>query len=39
VDLQFCKNNVEILDSYECKSIEDCYTVVWAIKAYARANE
>ena len=38
VDLHFCENNVEITDSYECKSIEDCYAVIFAIKVYAREN-
>ena len=38
VDIHFRENNVEITDSYECKSIEDCYAAVFAIKAYARKN-
>ena len=38
VDLHFRGNNVEITDSYECKSIEDCYAIVFAIKSYAREN-
>ena len=38
VELHFRENNVEITDSYECKSIEDCYAVIFAIKAYAREN-
>lgn len=38
VDLHFCENNVEIADSYECRSIEDCYAVVLAIKGYAESH-
>ena len=38
VVLHFRENNVEIIDSYECKSIEDCYSVVFAVKSYAREN-
>ncbi|MBQ7347651.1 MAG: hypothetical protein IJW55_06805 [Clostridia bacterium] len=39
VNLHFRENNIEITDSYECKSIEDCYAIVFAIKAYARDND
>ena len=38
VDLHFRENNVEITDSHECKSIEDCHAVVLAIKSYAQSN-
>ena len=38
VDLHFQGNNVEILDSYACNNIEDCYAIVFAIKAYAQEN-
>ena len=38
VELHFRENNVEITDSYACKSIEDCYAVIFAIKVYAREN-
>ena len=38
VDLHFHENNVKITDSYECKRIEDCYAVVFAIKSYAWEN-
>ena len=38
VNLLFRENNVEIAESYNCKSIEDCYAVVFTIKAYAREH-
>ena len=38
VDLHFRENNVEVLDSYACNNIEDCYAVVLAIKSYAQSN-
>ena len=38
VDLHFRGNNVEVLDSYACNNIEDCYAVVLAIKSYAQSN-
>ncbi len=38
VDLHFRENNVEIADSHECKSIDACYVIVFAIKAYAQEN-
>ena len=38
VDLHFRENNVEIVDSHECKSIDACYVIAFAIKAYAQEN-
>ena len=38
VDLHFRENNVEVLDSYVCNNIEDCFAVVLAIKSYAQSS-
>lgn len=38
VDLHFRETNVEIVDSFACKSIENCYAVVLAIKGYAQSH-
>jgi hypothetical protein len=37
--LHFRETNVEILDSYKCRSMEDCYALVFAIKSYSQSHD
>ena len=37
-ELHFKATNVEISDSYKCRSMEDCYALVFAIKSYAHSH-